>query len=175
MKIVDIFTEELPGHLYAIILEKNDVNEFDRNIDKWTSVEYLRQYAKTNSIADVSGFINIINHEIEEIDNFLIAVLNCNIELNHGFRSLSNSEFLEKALSFQKSKFRFQKLIRIYAIKIESNCFLITGGAIKIKRTMQEHPDTILELAKLNRVKNFLITQGILDQDAISEYVFEIN
>ena len=40
---------------------------------------------------------------------------------------------------------------------------------------MQEHPDTILELAKLNRVKNFLITQGILDQDAISEYVFEIN
>jgi hypothetical protein len=66
-------------------------------------------------------------------------------------------------------------MLRIYAIKIESNCFLITGGAIKLTHTMQEHPDTLLELKKLNKVKNFLINEGILDKDSIEEYVLDIN
>lgn len=40
---------------------------------------------------------------------------------------------------------------------------------------MQEHRDTIVELKKLNKLKNFLINEGILDKDAIEEYVLDIN
>ena len=66
-------------------------------------------------------------------------------------------------------------MLRIYAIKIESNCYIITGGAIKLTRTMQEHRDTLIELQKLNKLKNFLIHQGILDKDSIEGYVLDID
>jgi hypothetical protein len=40
---------------------------------------------------------------------------------------------------------------------------------------MQEHQDTLKELQKLNKVKNFLINEGILDKDSIEEYVLDID
>jgi hypothetical protein len=175
MKIVDIFAEVFPGHLYAVILDKDLENEFDRNLENWTSVEYLRNYASVNKINDQISFIKNITKEVGEIDDVMLRVINRDVELNYFFRPLSNSEFLDKVLSLQKGKFGSQKFLRIYAIKIESNCFLITGGAIKLKRTMQEHPETMKELYTLHQVKSFLINQGILDSDAINEYVFEIN
>ena len=175
MKIVDIFAEVFPGHLYAVILDKDLENEFDRNLENWTSVEYLRNYASVNKITDQLGFINGITNEVGEIDDAMLRVINRDVELNYFFRPLSNSEFLDKVLSLQKGKFGLQKFLRVYAIRIESNCFLITGGAIKLKRTMQEHPETMKELNKLHQVKSFLVDEGILDSDAINEYVFEIN
>ena len=36
--------------------------------------------------------------------------------------------------------------LRIYAIKLEPGCYIITGGAIKLTRTMQEREHTLNEL-----------------------------
>jgi len=50
MKIVDIFAEEYPEHLYAFTYEKYDVNEYDRLMDLWTDVHYLVSGRKHNKI-----------------------------------------------------------------------------------------------------------------------------
>lgn len=172
MKIIDIFANEFPGHLYAVVWD--EINAFDSLMDNWTSVSFLRGFAKDNKILDVYTFIQKITKEVSCIDNLFIRYVQQKGIIDNYFRPLSNSEYLDKVLSLQKGKINTQ-MLRIYAIKIESNCYIITGGAIKLTRTMQEHRDTLIELQKLNKLKNFLIHQGILDKDSIEGYVLDID
>ena len=51
------------------------------------------------------------------------------------------------------------------AIRFQKNSYLITGGAIKLTRTMQEREHTLSELQKLEMVRNFLIAEGAFDLD----------
>ena len=57
--------------------------------------------------------------------------------------------------------------MRIYAIKLDKDVFVITGGAIKLTRTMQERAHTQRELERLERVRNFLLEEGAVDVDGI--------
>ena len=43
-------------------------------------------------------------------------------------------------------------MAEIYAIKLEPGIYVITGGAIKLTRTMQEREHTLRELAKMEKV-----------------------
>lgn len=172
MKIIDIFANEFPGHLYAVVWD--EINAFDSLMDNWTSVSFLRGFAKDNAIHDVHFFIKKISKEVTCIDDLFLRYVQQKGNIDNYFRPLSNSEYLDKVLSLQKGKINTQ-ILRIYAIKIESNCYVITGGAIKLTRTMQEHRDTLMELQKLNKLKNFLIQEGILDKDSIEEYVLDID
>jgi len=59
--------------------------------------------------------------------------------------------------------------LRIYAIKLETGRYVITGGAIKLTATMQEREHTLKELQHLNQVRDFLKTQGISDYEGFKE------
>lgn len=59
--------------------------------------------------------------------------------------------------------------LRIYALKLEQNTYLITGGAIKLTRTMEEREHTLAELRKMELVRNFLIEQGAVDIDGLKD------
>ena len=62
----------------------------------------------------------------------------------------------------------------MYAIKLEPGCYVITGGAIKLTRTMQEREHTLKELKKMEQVRNLLIEQGVMDADGFEDYANEI-
>ncbi len=47
--------------------------------------------------------------------------------------------------------------LRIYAIKLEPGIYVITGGAIKLIRTMQEREHTLQELTKMEMVRSHLL------------------
>ena len=64
--------------------------------------------------------------------------------------------------------------LRIYAIKLEPGCYIITGGAIKLTRTMQERTHTLEELNKMEAVRNFLIEGRVIDADGFVDYLSEI-
>lgn len=49
----------------------------------------------------------------------------------------------------------------------------ITGGAIKLTRTMQEREHTLKELRKMEQVRNLLIEQGAIDADGFEDYLTE--
>lgn len=53
--------------------------------------------------------------------------------------------------------------LRIYAIRIDSNLFVISGGAIKLTKTMNEREHLLKELEKLEITKQFLIDGEDLD------------
>ncbi|WP_233555828.1 hypothetical protein [Bacteroides sp. AM10-21B] len=56
--------------------------------------------------------------------------------------------------------------MRIYAIRLEANVYIVTGGAIKLTHLMQDKEHTVLELEKLNKCKAFLKLNGVFDKES---------
>lgn len=75
-------------------------------------------------------------------------------------------------LSMQKGKISRNQL-RLYALKIDENCFVITGGAIKMTQKMSEHEETSNELDKLIKARNHLNANGVFDNESFYEFITE--
>ncbi len=167
MKIVTIFADQL----FAFHYENETDNEYDRLMDLWTDVAYLSAYAKKNKVKNVNEFIEEILQYAEQIQDLLENFNQNNQLYGFYFEPLQDSE-RTKVLAFQKGKIK-QNHLRLYAIKLDDNCFAITGGAIKMSQKMQEHPDTVDELAKLKAARVYLNQNGVFDQDSFYELLIE--
>lgn len=85
------------------------------------------------------------------------------------FKPLSEGK-LEK--EFEKDKVKAEgkkKWIRLYAIRIEANLFLVCGGAIKLRKTLNDRTYLLKELEKLEITRNYL-----LDEDNDELELFEL-
>lgn len=60
--------------------------------------------------------------------------------------------------------------LRIYAIKLGDGVYLVTGGAIKLTHLMQERRHTIIELERMEMVRNYLLDNGIIDSEGLKDY-----
>jgi hypothetical protein len=168
MKIVSIFAEKL----FAFHYENERDNEFDRMMELWTDVGYLQSYAKKNEVKNVYHFINNILEDAEQIQDFLENINHNKQPYGLYFEALQESERKKERLSLQKGKIKNNQL-RFYAIKIDDNCFIITGGAIKMSQKMSDHPDTTNELIKLSTARNYLKQNGVFDEDSFFELLNE--
>ena len=54
------------------------------------------------------------------------------------------------------------------------NFYLIYAGAIKLTATMQEREHTRQELVKIDRVRRYLLEEGIIDDEGFIEYISEL-
>lgn len=170
MKIVPIFEDKLFAFHY-----KNEADdEYNRLMDLWTNVDYLYAYAKENLIYDASAFVETILRNAEDLQDWIAEIHYSGHLYGLYFKPLQISESTIKQLSFQKGKI-FKNQLRLYALKIEEDCFVITGGAIKMTQTMQEHPDTVKELDKLLVARVWLKEQGVFDKDSFFELIIEEN
>ena len=64
--------------------------------------------------------------------------------------------------------------LRLYAIKLEKGCYIITGGAIKLTKTMQKRAHTLSELRKMEQVRNVLLEHGTIDVCGFEDYLKEL-
>lgn len=167
MKIITIFAYQLFAFQYTGEVD----NEFDRLMELWTDIAFLKAFAKENNIINVEKFINDILQDAEQIQDFLENLSQNKEPYGFYFEPLQMSES-KKILSLQKGKIRKNKL-RYYAIKLDENCFVITGGAIKMSQTMQDHSDTIKELKKLETARAYLKENGVFDEDSFFELLIE--
>ena len=166
MKIVSIFGEKL----YACQYDGQAHNEYARLMDLWADAFYLRGYAQENNISDIREFVRDIREDAKFIDDLMEKISKGNNALESFFRPLNDLEMGTKILSLQKGK-RYK--LRIYAIKLDENLFLITGGAIKLTHKMKEHNDTKVEKDKLELVKTYLKNNFIFDSDSFYELINE--
>lgn len=167
MKIVSI----LAYQLFAFHYDNEDDHEYNRLMELWTDVSFLKSYAIKNNIDDDETFINEILQDTEQIQDFLENLNQKNQPYEFYFEPLQISES-SRFLAFQKGKIKKNRL-RFYAIKLDANCFVITGDAIKMSQKMQEHPDTNNELIKLEKARAFLNKNGVFDEDSFYELLIE--
>jgi hypothetical protein len=174
MKVVRIFVkEDSADGIWSIHFDNERQNEFDSFFDQMNDIPYLHKFFEENKIDLWSGFFGNITtaeavqrtlSEVEEVEAALYnytehGFTGNGICLQHLFKPLNNFEYAIS--SHQKSKARLKRSwLRIYAIRLDQNCYLVTGGAIKITYNM-ERIHLQKELLKLERAKTFLRNNGI--------------
>ena len=94
------------------------------------------------------------------------------------FRPLDNNQasdvMLQKEKARLKRKYGHSSWLRLYAIKLIQGNYIITGGAIKLTATMQEREHTRQELVKIDKVRRYLLEEGIIDDEGFIEYISEL-
>ncbi len=168
--------------LVAVKYEDIEVDEFERLFDDWTDVRYLLDFFTEHTDDLTAGFYGdiTIDEAIEytlkdaaRLEQQLIEIATLgqteqDENLQTLFKPLNNAEYRLRDL--QKSKaygVRRQSWLRVYAIRIAKNIYVVSGGAIKLTPDMQrEH--LRFELYKLELTKQYLIDEGLFD-----EYDFE--
>jgi len=167
MKIVCIFTDRL----FSFHYDGESDNEYDRLMELWTDVDYLYDFAHRNNVADIDAFVYDTLRDAENLQDFIEET---HPLLDAYFLPLDDIAWKTQYLSFQKGKI-IRKRLRLYAIKLDDNCFVITGGAIKMSQAMQDHPDTDRELGKLKSARLFLHHNHVFDESSFFEYLSEEN
>jgi len=171
MKIVCIFADKL----FAFHYDNEDENELKRNLELWTNINYLYEFLKAhkNDIGKytIEQIIEQISNDANTIDDFLAELSNDEHKnLDSFFKPLHNQEYQLKILSLRKGR---KNLLRIYAIKIDEDCFVITGGAIKLTQLMEDREHTKKELTKLEKAKQYLKENSVFDSDSFYEFIKE--
>lgn len=178
MEIVPIFGKNLFAFRYAG--EEND--EFTRLFELWQDPEYLEDFFETHKSDLQDGFWGNISVESAIIETFNYAqifekqLLDLSKQsekeqlrgLEEIFSPLHDSQFQIFTLGKSKAKSTW---LRIYALRIDKDVYIITGGAIKLTQKMQDREHTMTELRKLESCRNFLLDQGIVDFDGIIEEI----
>lgn len=150
MKVVNIF-EIVTESLYSVKYDSETLHEFSRLFESWRDAEYLEAFFKVNLKDLQNGFWGNISiedamlrtkSEANRLEKKLIETAELGKEdrysaLSSLFKPLhdttTNIESLEanKARGEEKNSW-----LRVYAIRIDHNLFLVTGGAIKLTRTI---------------------------------------
>jgi hypothetical protein len=188
MKIVSIFAQENKREgLFSIHLKGELEDELTKCIHQWLlDPQYLHDFFTLHQKDLNSGFygktisiqqaINYTRNEAEFLFTKLeeLAISGTKIgndNLSLAFQPLRNNEYIRIELQQVKAKTQIDKRwLRIYAIKVGPNTFIVTGGAIKLVATMNERTHLLKEKQKLDDIKHYLKQEGILDKDDFEMY-----
>src|SRR5690606_4533777 len=106
-------------------------DELERVFDQWNNSESLFEFFEQN-IKDINIPIEVaiekVRIEARYLRDNLIKLASQNpSQLDAIFKNLKNNEVSSKLLQEKKARNRW---LRLYAIKVDDNCFVITGGTI---------------------------------------------
>jgi hypothetical protein len=157
-KIITTF-EIQKNSLYAVQFEGDDEDIFAKTFNLWNDIEYLEEFFENNQKhlnQSIFGYPNVeiaVSKTLEEAHQFESTILKAaktkrqlgNIVF-HKLSKYDNSTQHTKSKAYgSKSK----SWLRIYALCLSDNIFIVTGGAIKLTLKMQGNPILEKELRRL--------------------------
>lgn len=183
MKVVRIFVSDNSADgIWSIHFPHETQNEFDKFFDSMNNPEWVHDFFEKNNVELSNGFFGNISigeaviitlEEAQEMEYALYQYAKQGFDdgynkLQYFFKPLNNFEYI--ITLHQKSKLRIHKgWLRLYAIRLRENCYLVTGGAVKLTKDMKtEHLQT--ELKKLTQVIIFLRDNGIDYPEDLNTY-----
>ncbi|MDE6303349.1 MAG: hypothetical protein K2M01_00865 [Paramuribaculum sp.] len=182
MKFVRIIPKY--DHLWSVKAPDEEVDELTLLFRKWNNAEYLLDFFIEN-FEDLKSFFKIerLDQAVEDTMKDAEALEELILEfpytenLDQLFKPLDITDTRMSELTREKARNwdrdRHASWLRIYAIRLEPNVYVVTGGAIKLSRTMQDRKHTAHELDKLNRCKAYLKLNGVFDQASFVELTNE--
>lgn len=182
MEIIAIYRQ----YIYSIQYDDQEENEFDRLFDLWNDVEHITQFLEDNQ-----EYLNSpIWQQTPEPEDAARQVLLEAANLEKLFDDLYNNVLkgrkpdFDSHFSFLEGNYRYSlqwppmksygtyrpSLLRMYAIKMNENVYLITGGGIKLADKIQNSPDLKEHvLQNIEKVRSFLKENGILEAEDMNE------
>lgn len=172
------------NHLWAVKNPDKELDELTSLFEQWNDANYLFKFFRDN-IDDLKSYFKVervsqaIQDTFEDSDALeeLILTFPYTEELDTLFKPLDVTDTKSMELTRQKARNwereRHDSWLRIYAIRLEPNVYVVTGGAIKLTRAMQDKEHTMIELNKLNKCKEFLKHNGVFDKDSFIDLNME--
>jgi len=164
-------------HLWAVKDPHKEYDELTQLFENWNNAEFLLDFFQKN-VDDLKEYFHIerisqaVRDTMEDSDRLeeLILDIPYTFSLDELFHPLSpKEEYLQELLREKARNWDrrgHDSWLRIYAIRLEPNVYVITGGAIKLTRTMQDREHTQFELDKLNTCRTWFQSQGVFDKDS---------
>lgn len=172
------------GRLWAVRYQGDNENALQKVMGQWNDAEWLADFF-TQNFDDLVSYFKItkldeaVYDTMEDSDELecLIMDISPDANLDELFRPLENGRTSEMMLSKEKARLRNRprhaSWLRLYAIKLNPGIYVISGGAIKLTRTMQEREHTLIELEKLEKVRQYLVANGVVDDDSFNDLIKE--
>lgn len=179
MEIVAIY----PPYIYSIKYDEEYENEFDRLFEEWNDLgkillflEVHAEYLKSDiwkKVPEPEQAASQILHEARMLED-LFDELNKNIQngkkpdFDTHFQYLNGNKYqCELRYIPMKSYGTLNpSLLRIYAIKLAPNTYVITGGGIKLARSIQDSPGIKDHVFRhIDIVRKWLKDNGVFDSD----------
>lgn len=167
------------GVLVVNYSEGDGPNAWDELTDRLNDVEYLNRFfdSRTRELRQqkpgtltIEAAIDRARDELQDMALFMLELATAKNEdetydkLKEIFRPLNNQLYRPVDLSQEKTRGRQHNgWLRVYAVRVSPDVYIITGGAIKIWQMMDDDETTRIELRNLNRVTNWLREEGIID------------
>lgn len=178
MEIVELYKD----CLYSIKLDGETINEYRKLFDKWTDKDYLmlffnenksfleNEYWKQYGLKPETAAASVI-YDAYELENYIICLCDNSIsgknpDLDDYFQYLDGKYVYElKNIPVKGYGRSLHTFIRIYALKIEPNVYLVVCGGLKLGKAIQDSPDLKDNVLKrINEVISFLRREGIIDK-----------
>lgn len=177
MEIIVIFADLF----YTIKYSKSKKNEFARIFEFWRDPEQLFNFFEDNLRDLQSGFYGEITveeavlitiKEASELERRLLNSKHKRDEINNFLKKdLFTNPSVKELIPKKAYGYRKHSWLRLYAIELSNECFLITGGTIKLTHLMQERQHTKKELIKIQKCLDFLKENGIFDNSGIIDTI----
>ena len=152
MKIEAIY----PPYIYSIKYDDQKVNEFERLLEEWRDLDKMIAFFEENSeylkadiwaaVSEPEAAVDQVANEADDLEILLSDLFN-NAESHEQpdfddyFKYLNGRYRFDYEYVPMKSYGRCSpSLIRLYAIKLKANLYIITGGGVKLCKTIQESP-----------------------------------
>lgn len=169
-------------HLWSVKIPEMEADELTLLFRRWSRIEYLLDFFLSN-VADLKEYFQIssiseaIKDSMEDacmLERMILAFPSTE-NLDTLFRPLGELDMSMTELTREKARnwwrHRHPSWLRVYAIRLEANVFVITGGAIKLTPTMQERCHTEEELTKMNTCREYLRQNGVFDQASFMDKI----
>jgi len=179
MKIVTIFAL-VKNKLLSVQFEPNDCDEFTLAFRNWNDTAYLEAFFENNKKDLQSGFYGAITIEeaiFSTIDEATLFEEKIRRVAKIGkFKTKSSLQDLvfyplhknDQTYKLQETRAygtENRSWLRIYAVRISSECFVVSGSAIKLTGAMGEQGHTAIELSKLKITAAYLKENDLLQED----------
>lgn len=186
MKLATIFAVQNAG-IYALWYTGEEEDEWNRTWNNWNDVEWLEAFFEEHKHLLNSDFYKGVTVEaavrktIDDANQFedkLLALFDNAKEgkrpdLDKKFVMLHKNDWNYELVQHKAYGVLDKTWLRIYAIKIAPNVYVVTGGAIKLTKAMHETKHTEKELIKLRNAVYYLQQENLISAEGIIEY-FEL-
>jgi hypothetical protein len=185
LKILPIFTEQNEG-VYAVHHNDELLDALETLQERWSDPEYVYQYFKDNrNLLDNPRYRDFTIQEaamktledamelFDQLENYAKTGFENNEQnLSDFFKPLHKNE--TNLPAYQASKTYGVNIndswLRLYAIRLDVNCYIITGGGIKMVDAMQDVPYLAQQLEYIKLTQNYLEEQQIIFPEDLNHY-----
>lgn len=171
-----------PPYIYSIKYDGKNANEFERLFESWRDLDEVIAFFEKNkdylqseiwsTVREPEAAANQVSDEADDLEIlfrelYSNAKKDCKPDFDSHFKYLDGKYNTVLEHVPMKSYGPISpSFIRLYAIKMDTNKYIITGGGIKLCKTIQESPylkERIIQ--DIDKVRAWLKSNGIYEEE----------